>query len=319
MAVTSQPIFLLSLPRSGSTLVQRVLASTPGISTTPEPWFLLPQIYALRERGVEAEYVQVSSARAIRGFADHLPNGMADYHATLRDFALRLYDLAANGSQDRYFLDKTPRYHLIVDELFELFPEARFVFLWRNPLAVAASIVETWADGRWAVDRWHVDLFDGVTNLTDGFRAHEGAALSVRFEDLVGEPLEAWPRLFAHLDLPFDPAVLSAFSELRLEGRMGDPTGVDRYRELSTEPLQKWKTTIASPIRQRWARDYLRWIGAERLGIMGYDLEGLLQELDDVPTRPRGSISDLTRGAYWWADRVGRERAARLMWRRLPR
>jgi hypothetical protein len=317
--VTRQPIFLLSLPRSGSTLVQRVLASTPEIATAPEPWFLLPQVYALRERGVEAEYVQVSSARAIRGFADRLPNGIDDYHATVRDLALRLYDLAAGNGEGRYFLDKTPRYHLIVDELFELFPDARFVFLWRNPLAVAASIVETWAKGRWAVQRWHVDLFDGVTNLTDGFRAHEDVALSVRFEDLIGDPLNAWPRLFAHLDLPFDPAVLSAFSELRLDGRMGDPTGVDRYRELSTEPLEKWKATMRSPVRKHWARDYLEWIGVERLALMGIDLDELLRELEDVPTRARGSASDLMRGAYWRADRVGRDRAARLLWRRLPR
>jgi hypothetical protein len=193
------------------------------------------------------------------------------------------------------------------------------VFLWRNPLAVAASIVETWAKGRWAVQRWHVDLFDGVTNLTDGFREHAGAALSVRFEDLVGDPLTAWPLLFDHLDLPFDPAVLTAFSELRLDGRMGDPTGVDRYRELSTEPLEKWKATMRSPVRKRWARGYLRWIGAERLAIMGFDLEELLRELDTVPSKALGSVSDLVRGAYWTADRVGRDRAATLLWRRLPR
>ncbi|MEP6972676.1 MAG: sulfotransferase [Actinomycetota bacterium] len=319
MPVTRQPIFLLSLPRSGSTLVQRVLASTNDIATAPEPWFLLPQAYALRERGVEAEYVQVSSARAIHEFANQLPNGIADYRSAVRDFALRLYDLHAGDGGGRYFLDKTPRYHLIIDDLFEIFPDARFVFLWRNPLAVAASIVETWAGGRWAAQRWHVDLFDGVANLTAGFRAHEDAALGVRIEDLVGDPLTAWPQVFAHLDLPFDPAVLSSFSELRLDGRMGDPTGVERYRELSTEPLEKWKGTLRSPIRKRWARDYLRWIGEERLAVMGYDLGELLRELESVPTRARGSVSDLARGTYWWADRVGRERAARLLWRRLPR
>ena len=316
--MTKQPIFLLSLPRSGSTLVQRVLASRPEISTTPEPWVLLPQVYALRERGVEAEYVQVSSARAIHGFAEHLPNGLADYHAEVRALALRLYDLAARDTESRFFLDKTPRYHLIIDDLFELFPDARFVFLWRNPLAIAASIVETWARGHWAIQRWHVDLYDGVANLTDGFRAHQAAALGVRFEDLVRDPLTAWPRLFAHLEVPFDAAVLSAFSELDLGARMGDPTGVERYHELSTEPLEKWKTTLRSPVRQHWARGYLRWIGAERLAVMGFELQDLLEELESVPTRARGSVSDLMRGAYWQADRVGRERAARLLWRRLP-
>jgi hypothetical protein len=316
--MSMQPVFLLSLPRSGSTLVQRVLTSTPEVATTAEPWFLLPQAYALRERGAEAEYVQVSSARAIRGFADRLPRGLEDYRSAVRDFALRLYDQAGHG-EGRLFLDKTPRYHLIIDELFEWFPEARFVFLWRNPLAVAASIVDTWARGRWAVERWHVDLHDGVANLTAGFRTHEDGALGVRFEDLVEDPLTAWPRVFDHLGLTFDPAVLSSFAEVRLPGRMGDPTGVLSYRELSTEPVQKWRTILRTPVRKRWARRYLGWIGEERLAMMGYDAEELLRELDAVPIRLRGSVSDLARNAYWRADRTGRDWAARLLWRRLPR
>lgn len=317
--MSRQPVFLLSLPRSGSTLVQRVLASTDQIATAPEPWFLLPQVYALRERGAETEYVQVSSARAIREFAERLPGGIDDYRSAVTEFARRLYDRAGGVDDRRYFLDKTPRYHLIVDDLFELFPDARFIFLWRNPLAVAASIVQTWAKGRWAVQRWHVDLFDGVANLTAGFRSHEAAACGVRFEDLVGEPLATWPRLFSYLDLPFDPSVLSSFAELRLDARMGDPTGVDRYRELSTEPLEKWKALLRSPVRKRWARDYVRWIGADRLRTMGYDLDELLDEIDAMPTTLRGSASDVARGAYWWSDRVGRTKAAHLLWRRLPR
>ena len=314
-----QPIFVLSLPRSGSTLVQRVLASHDEIATTPEPWFLLPQVYALRERGIVAEYVQVSSVRAIREFADGLPNGLDDYRAEVRELALRLYDRAASG-EGRYFLDKTPRYHLIIDDLFELFPEAQFIFLWRNPLAVAASIVETWAKGRWAVQRWHVDLYGGVENLVEGYRAHSEHALAVRFEDLVSSsPLDTWSRVFAHLDLGFDEALLVDFADLKLTARMGDPTGQERYRTLDVEPIQKWRTTLATPVRKRWSRGYLEWIGRDRLSIMGYDLDDLLSELDTVPTELRRSASDVARGLYWWADRASRERASRLMWRRLPR
>src|SRR5919107_2181016 len=40
------PLFLLSLPRSGSTLAQRILAAHGGIATTSEPWILLPYLYA---------------------------------------------------------------------------------------------------------------------------------------------------------------------------------------------------------------------------------------------------------------------------------
>jgi sulfotransferase family protein len=313
-----QPIFLLSLPRSGSTLVQRVLASHEEVATTPEPWVLLPQVYAMRERGAYAEYVQVSAARAIREFAQGLPGGAADYDDELRAFVLRLYARAA-PSAPTYFLDKTPRYHLIVEELFRLFPDARFIFLWRNPLAVAASIVETWAGGRWAVDRWRVDLFDGIENITTGFETHVDRAIAVRFEDLVSDPSTSWSPIFDHLGLAFDPALLSAFAKTRLEARMGDPTGADSYGELSTEPLDKWKRTLSGPVRKRWARTYLEWIGDHRLSLMGYDLATLRGELDAIPSGGRHVGSDVARGSYWRLDRVGREQAARLLWRRLPR
>ena len=41
-----RPLFLLSLPRSGSTLVQRVLARSPQIATASETWLLMPFLAA---------------------------------------------------------------------------------------------------------------------------------------------------------------------------------------------------------------------------------------------------------------------------------
>jgi hypothetical protein len=46
----------------------------------------------------------------------------------------------------------------------ELFPDAKFIFLWRQPLAVAASMIEAFGDGRWNLERYAVDLWDGVEN-----------------------------------------------------------------------------------------------------------------------------------------------------------
>jgi hypothetical protein len=315
--MTPTPIFLLSLPRSGSTLVQRILARHPDVGTTPEPWLLLPQAYALRERGALTEYVQVSSARAIRAFAEGLPGGMEAYDEAIREMVLGLYDRAGEGR--RYFLDKTPRYHLIVDDLVRWFPDARFVYLWRNPLAVAASIVETWAKGRWSIQRWHVDLYDGVEHLVAGSAtAPSDRVQRWRFEDLVAAPDRSWPALFERLGLSFDPEYLEALDDSTLTGRMGDPTGQRRYRDLSSEPIDRWRSTFSTPVRKRWARSYLAWIGAERLDAMGYDLDTLLAELDAAPTEARGVLSDLAHGFGWWADRVGRARAAGLLWRRHP-
>jgi len=305
--VSVTPIFLLSLPRSGSTLVQRVLAGHREIATAAEPWVLLPHLYATRERGIAAEYTQPIAARAIAEFLRSLPDGERDYRRALHDFGIDLYSRAA-GPETRYFLDKTPRYHYVVDDLLEVFPEAKSVFLWRNPLAIVASIVQTWARGRWNVDRWQGDL-RGLGLLVDAYDSHRDSTIAVRYEDLVGDPAGTWPGIFAYLDLPYTDDLLTTFNEVRLEGSMGDPTGVGRYSTISAEPLEKWRSTLANPYRKRWCREYLRWIGAERLAVMGYDLEGLLEQLDEIGTSPRSLASDAVHGGYW-ALAQRRKRAA---------
>jgi hypothetical protein len=295
--VILRPIFVLSLPRAGSTLVQRVLAAHPEVSTTPEPWLLLPQVFAMRERGGLATYGHVNAARAIREFAARLPNGNEDYVEELRRFILALYSKASGGG-GRYFLDKTPRYHFIAEELRAIFPDARWVFLWRNPLAVAASVVTTWANGRWRPDRWRLDLLEGPHNLVTAYERYRDDAFAVRYEDLILDPMTTWPRLFGYLDLRFDPSLLNALPSVQLPARMGDRTGSARYQALSKEPLDKWKGVIGSPVRKRWCRAYLRRIGAHALGVMGYDLRGLLAELDALQSDGRRLGGDVVNGAY---------------------
>lgn len=311
--MTVAPIFVLSLPRSGSTLVQRLLAAHDEISTTPEPWLLLPQIYAMRERGIFAEYGQIPSARAIREFAARLPNGEHDYRDELRRFVLALY-LKASEDNGSYFLDKTPRYHFIIHELVQLFPDAKYVYLWRNPLAVAASIIQTWCAGKWKIERWRADLFDGLAHIVDAYE-RSTPSCAVRYEDLVMDPLTAWPPLFEYLQLPFDDSLLNSFGSVDLEGRMGDRTGSQRYDTISTAPIDKWRATVSNPMRKRWFRRYLEWIGERRLATMGYDLSSLTDELDRIPFGARMLGSDLVRGSYWKAASQRRASAARRLTR----
>jgi hypothetical protein len=308
------PLFVLSLPRSGSTLVQRVLASHEQVSTVPEPWLVLPQVYALRERGAFAEYGHVPASRALREFAERLPGGEDAYREELRRFLLALYARASGGGT--YFLDKTPRYHFVIEDLFRLFPDAKYVFLWRNPLSIASSIAHTWARGSWALDRWHLDLFDGLGRLVEGYERHADASCAVRYEDLVGEPEGTWRRIFDYLQLPFDPDALRSFASVELEARMGDRTGSREYGTLNAEPVTKWRSNVTNPFRKRWCRSYLRWIGESRLSVMGYDLSQLLRELDAVPGGWRLLGSDLARGSYWRTVAIRREVALRSLTRR---
>ena len=303
-----RPLFLMSLPRAGSTLVQRVLAAHDQIATASEPWLLLPQIYIIKGRGMYAEYNQRLATEALSDFMQELPGGPDDYFAELRQFVLQLYRRASRDGA-HYFLDKTPRYHLVAADVFRLFPDAKFIFLWRNPLAVVSSLVETWAGGKWSPHRWRVDLFDGLANLVSAYEGHADEVCAVRYEDLISSPEASWPRLFEYLEIPFDPESLTGFQRVELKGRMGDPSGSRQYQALSKEPLKKWMRSLDNPFRKAWCRRYLNWVGEHRLSLMGYCLDDLLRELEGMPVRPRRLGSDVARAAYGQALTAWRKAA----------
>jgi Sulfotransferase family len=310
--VAVQPLFVFSVTRSGSTLVQRVLGSYDEIATVSEPWILFPHLYAQRKRGIWAEYTHYLMVEAIEDFGRQLPGGRAQYREEVRRHILRLYELAAGNAGVRYFLDKTPPYFLIVDEVMDLFPEGRFLFLWRSPLSVAASLIE-WDGERWDPARYAENLFVGPARLTSAYSRNRERACAVRYEDLVTGGVAPWRRISDYLGLEFRPEALSRFASVRLEGRMGDRTGPRRYDALSTEPLTKWRRRLNTPVRKAWFARLLRWIGPETLAVMGYELDELLADLRTVPTDWRAAPADAAVLLRSLVEEVPRAQARRML------
>lgn len=271
-----------------------MLGAHPKVATESEPWFLLPLAYSLREEGARAEYWHPLAARATNDLADALPGGREEYLTEIGELAMRLYSRLAGEAE--VFVDKTPRYHLIADDLPRLLPDARYVFLWRNPLAVTASLLRTFRAGRFEPHLFSVDLEQGVVNLTEMWERQRetGSAVAVRYEDLLEGPDE-WRRLFEGIGLDFDEKLLERFSEVELEGRFGDPTGARRYRSVSAEPEGKWLSEFAGPIRREWARRYMARIGSRRMEAMGYDAERLEWALRETPRRMLSAPVDIAR------------------------
>jgi hypothetical protein len=176
----------------------------------------------------------------------------------------------------------------------ELFPEGRFVFLWRNPLSVAASNMETWEEP-WKPTLFRQQLYVGLPRLVAACRRHAERVHSVRFEDLIDGGEAPWWALMEHLGIEFDPSALERFAAVELNGRMGGPTGVRRYATLSTAPAEKWLGAFANPLRRAWCRRYLAFLGDKRLAKMGCDGRRLLAELDAAPASNAHLLSDLGR------------------------
>lgn len=320
--MTVTPAFLLSLPRSGSTLLQRLLGSHSQIATAPEPWLLLPLLYATRTDGVYAEYGHRTAATAINEFAQRLPNGHQDYSAHVAQLASALYD-DASPAGTRYFLDKTPRYNLVAADVAALFPDAPLIVLWRNPLAVVASIMDTWVGGRWMPYLHKQDLFTGLERLIAACQRDPQRFVRLRYEDLVSDPERELGRVLAHMDLPYEEGLLSSFTALDLTASVGDSAGVTRYRAVSSASLERWRLSLGSTVRKHWCLRWLRWIGPERLAFMGYDLDELSESLAGAPSDARRAAADVAwtaKGVLWSLaepDIMKRKLAELPAWRRV--
>ena len=182
----------------------------------------------------------------------------------------------------------------------ESFPDAKFIVLWRNPLAVAASMIQTWGQGSWNLFMFQVDLYRGLDFLVSSFNSNKNRCIAVKYENLVTSPNEEMVRIMSYLDLKYDVNVLDAFKyakKIEAQGR-GDPTGQHKYKKVSTDSLHNWKLTLANPFRKLWSKNYLKWVGQERLNLMGYDFNKLYSDIDSEKVTYQNLASDIVRNIY---------------------
>ena len=87
------PIFIFSMPRSGSTLLQKMLMTNSEIASTAEPWLLLP-LAAMQENDnihAYANYSQWHTRLALSELILHLPEQEASFHQGIHDTSQLLF------------------------------------------------------------------------------------------------------------------------------------------------------------------------------------------------------------------------------------
>ncbi len=275
-------IFLLSLPRSGSTMLQRILGSHTAIHTVSEPWIMLHPLYALKDKGMQSEYEWPLGKNALDDFLAPIPEGPELYVQSLRAMAEILYGRALEMSGKTFFLDKTPRYYFVLDELTRVFPAAKFVFLFRNPLAVLASMLETWFQfdmNKLKSSYNYKDLIEGPEYLVKGIDKLGEKAAIVRYEDLVFEPGETVARLFRKLGIQFEPRIIQYGRHSRLTGRYGDQKRINQHEKPVADYAAKWIENLKkSPEIEQFTYEYMEKLGEKIFSQFGYGVSEIKKQ-----------------------------------------
>jgi len=202
---SAAPIFIVGLPRSGSTLIEQILASHSRVEGTME----LPNIITL-----------------VHQFDDMVP-GRNGYPETVGRIppgqfaalgARYLEDTAALRTGRDRFTDKMPNNFSHVGLIRAILPNATVIDARRHPLdACFSTFKQHFAQGQ----AFSYDLRDlgryyrAYLALMDHWDAVlPGKVLHVQYEDIVRDPETQIRRLLAHCGLEFEPACL-AFHETR--------------------------------------------------------------------------------------------------------
>jgi Sulfotransferase family len=302
-------IFLISQPRSGSTLLQHILGSHPEVHTLPEPWFMLNFVYALHERGISTEYNARYALLALKGFLHEIHKTEDDYLKLVGETALKLYAAALEGTGKRFFLDKTPRYYFILPELYRLFHNAHFILLVRNPLAVLTSILHVNLNGQvqgfLSDDRQH-DILTAPRVIVDAIKQSHGRTTVVRYEELVSDPESTMLNLCAELNLTYEPSILKYGDKVRLNSSFVDPKSIYKHDRPVKDYIQSWPEYLDSCEKVRMARAYLQLLGEETVEGLGYSYREInaslarLKPNSSLIRLPWARLLDASAPLPWW-------------------
>jgi hypothetical protein len=227
------PIFVLGMPRSGTTLTEQILASHPDVHGAGE----LPDLLAIAQRPVNGAGYPGNILALDRA---QLTVWGADYVAGLRRHA--------PGA--KHITDKMPANFFAVGLIHLMLPHAKIIHVNRNPVDTCLSCFTRLFNRKQnqtydlaELGRYYVDY----VRLMNHWRAllPAGAFLDVRYEDIVADPETQARRLLDHCGLEWNAACLD-FHKHRRSIRTASVTQV-------RQPI--YKTSV-----ERW-RHYEKYLG----------------------------------------------------------
>ena len=227
-APAADPIFIVGLPRSGSTLVEQILASHLQVEGTRE----------LMDVQQMADWV------AAQGRAPYPAPLAALPHEAIRqlgrDYLERTRPLRSLGRAR--FIDKAPWNWLHVGLIQLMLPNARIVDVRRHPLGCGLSAFKQHFAGGFDfaydladIGRYYADYVELMAHFD---AVLPGRVVRVIYEDLVADTETQVRRLLDGLGLRFDPATLRFFENRRA---VATPSSEQVRRPIFGEAVDHWQ------------------------------------------------------------------------------
>lgn len=191
----ARPVFVVGLPRSGTTLVERMLSSHSGIDSHGE--------------SMDFALSLMKTVGSVRDKADLLSRSVQMDPRRLGEAYVRRLALR-DGTR---VVDKTPGNFLYLGLIVRALPKARIIHVRRRPMDVCHAIFKTLFRMAYPYS-YDLDDLARYWLAFDGLMRHwqevlpPGHMLTVDYESLVAAPSEHVAAMLTHLDMPWEDACL---------------------------------------------------------------------------------------------------------------
>lgn len=227
---SAEPIFIIGMPRTGTTLLEQIIASSDHVYAAGELHNFLAEWVRLRRRSVAGPEPFIEQIQR----TDQL-----DFAALGRAY---VDSTRPRTGHCRHFIDKLPNNFLYVGPILLALPNARILHVTRNPLDTCfANLKQLFGRDAcpYSYDQREVArYFVAYRHLMDHWKGlFPGHILDVTYEHLVQSTEAEARRVFAHLELPWEDEALRFHDGRR---PVGTASMAQVRQPIYTTSLDKW-------------------------------------------------------------------------------
>jgi len=277
--MANMTLFIVGMPRSGTKLLRDLLNQHSKIAIFPNETHFFPYLASIFDsfgdvtiesnfRKLYSEIINTTfylriSKKGISIQFEEFFNGVNE--STLRSVLDSFFECYRNQTGKEVVGDKTPSYLTQIPMLSEVYPDAKYIHICRDPRDYAISINNAWNKNKLrAVQRWK----NQVSKFYADSKESGIDCFNLKYEELLADPEQTLRDLFVFLGVEFEESVLSL---TKPSENLGDTKG---QTKIVKENFNKWKLDLSnSEIKS------IENIAGSLMSSLGYELQG--SELGD--------------------------------------
>jgi len=253
----SRPIFVVSAPRSGSTLLRLILDAHPGIAVPPPGWLyelVRPFMYSYGDPMTDESFFELCEdilcTPTIVRWGLGVDVDTLEAESETRDFKgpfAVLHRAYAEKTGKPRWGEKSPRNSYWMDEIVEDFPDAQFIHIVRDGRDMAIDIADSpqmrpysLYTGAHVWARYLTAIRDSAGRLAST-QYHE-----VKYEALCADPEGELKKMCDFLGEDYDPVMLSHHSSSQTSDWAHDPQHAKTARPITTDFCEMYKTRLSA-------------------------------------------------------------------------